>query len=99
MLAKMMLASANVLILDEPTAHLDLESITSLNTGMVDFTEVMIFSSHDHEIVNTVANRIIEFTPSGIIDRQMKFDDYLNSENVKEARDIAYGGSHLRLTI
>jgi len=99
MLSKMMLASANVLIFDEPTAHLDLESITSLNNGLVDFTEVMIFSSHDHEIVNTVANRIIEFTPSGIIDRQMKFDDYLNSDNVKDARDQAYGGQHLRLTI
>lgn len=99
MLSKMMLASTNVLIFDEPTAHLDLESITSLNNGMVEFTEVMIFSSHDHEIVNTVANRIIEFTPSGIIDKQMKFDDYLNSDNVKEARDKAYGGEHLRLTI
>ncbi|MBI9099444.1 MAG: ATP-binding cassette domain-containing protein [Spirochaetaceae bacterium] len=99
MLSKMMMASSNVLIFDEPTAHLDLESITSLNNGLVEFTEVMIFSSHDHEIVNTVANRIIEFTPSGIIDRQMTFDDYLNSENVKEARDKAYGGEHLRLTI
>ncbi len=99
MLSKMMLASANVLIFDEPTAHLDLESITSLNNGLVEFTEVMILSSHDHEIVNTVANRIIEFTPSGVIDRQMKFDDYLTSDNVKEARDIAYGGEHLRLTI
>jgi len=94
-----MLAGSNVLILDEPTAHLDLESITSLNNGLVDFTEVIIFSSHDHEIVNTVANRIIEFTPSGIIDKQMSFDDYLTSENVKKARDKAYGGSHLRLTI
>ena len=99
MLSRMMMKSANVLMFDEPTAHLDLESITSLNNGLVDFTEVMIFSSHDHEIVNTVANRIIEFTPSGIIDRQMKFDDYLNSDNVKEARDKAYGGEHLRLTI
>lgn len=99
MLSKMMLASANVLIFDEPTAHLDLESITSLNNGLVEFTEVMILSSHDHEIVNTVANRIIEFTPTGIIDRQMKFDDYLTNENVKEARDKAYGGDHLRLTI
>ena len=99
MLSKMMMKSANVLMFDEPTAHLDLESITSLNNGLVEFTEVMIFSSHDHEIVNTVANRIIEFTPSGIIDRQMKFDDYLNSENVKVARDKAYGGEHLRLTI
>jgi len=99
MLSKMMLASANVLIFDEPTAHLDLESITSLNSGMKEFTEVMIFSSHDHEIVNTVANRIIEFTPVGLIDRQMKFDDYLTSDNVKEARDKAYGGEHLRLTI
>jgi ATPase subunit of ABC transporter with duplicated ATPase domains len=99
MLSRMMMKSANVLILDEPTAHLDLESITSLNNGLAEYKEVMIISSHDHEIVNTVANRIIEFTPSGIIDKQMQFDDYLNSDTVKAARDEAYGGQHLRLTI
>ncbi len=77
MLSKMMLSGANTLILDEPTNHLDLESITSLNNALADFTEVAIFASHDHQFVTTVANRIVEITPDGIIDVMMDFDDYL----------------------
>jgi ATPase subunit of ABC transporter with duplicated ATPase domains len=98
MLAKMMLSGANTLILDEPTNHLDLEAITALNNGLIDYTEPILFTSHDHEFVDTVANRIIEFTPGGIIDRQMRFDDYLSSEDVRELRDSLYHG-HLRLVI
>jgi ATPase subunit of ABC transporter with duplicated ATPase domains len=77
MLSKMMLADANVLILDEPTNHLDLESITSLNNGLMAFTEVVLFASHDHQFVSTVANRIVEITPDGIVDMMMNFDQYL----------------------
>ena len=77
MLSKMMLAESNVLIMDEPTNHLDLESITALNEGLIKFPEVILFASHDHEFVNTLANRIIEITPAGIIDRLTTFDDYI----------------------
>ena len=77
MLAKVMLSGANALILDEPTNHLDLESITSLNNGLNAFSEVVLFASHDHQLVSTVANRIVEITPDGIIDVMMGFDDYL----------------------
>lgn len=98
MLSKMMLSGANVLIFDEPTNHLDLESITALNNGLIEFPEVLLFTSHDHQFVHTIANRIIEFTPSGIIDRMMPFDDYLASEDVRAVRDQMYH-EHLRLTI
>jgi len=98
-LSKMMLSGANVLILDDPTSHLDLESITSLNNGLIDFTGSIIFSSHDHQFINTVANRIIEFTPGGVIDRRMTFEEYLENENVRELRDKMYGGHHERLRI
>ena len=98
MLSKMMQSGANVLILDEPTNHLDLESITALNNGLIQFNEVILFSSHDHQFVDSTANRIIEFTPSGVIDRMMKFDDYLAGEEIKELRDSMYK-DHLRLTI
>ena len=84
MLAKMMLSGANVLILDEPTNHLDLESITSLNTGMTNYEGTMLFVSHDHQIIQTVANRIIEITPKGIVDRRMTYDEYLESSEVKK---------------
>lgn len=88
MLARMMLTSANVLVLDQPTNHLDLESITALNDGLVAFPEVVLFSSHDHEFISTIANRIIEITPNGTIDRVIGFDEYLesmeNMENIKE---------------
>jgi ATPase subunit of ABC transporter with duplicated ATPase domains len=77
MLSRMMLSGANALILDEPTNHLDLESITSLNDGLINFSEVVLFASHDHQFVSTVANRIVEITPDGIIDVMMDFDDYL----------------------
>jgi ATPase subunit of ABC transporter with duplicated ATPase domains len=77
MLSKMMLAHANVLILDEPTNHLDLESITSLNNGLMAFTEVMLFASHDHQFVSTIANRIIELEPDGFNDLMMTFEQYL----------------------
>lgn len=77
MLSRMMLSGANALILDEPTNHLDLESITSLNNALTNYPEVLLFSSHDHQLVSTVANRIIEFLPDRIVDARMSFDDYL----------------------
>lgn len=92
MLSKLMLSGANVLILDEPTNHLDLESITALNNGLIEFNGVILFNSHDHEFVNSIANRIIEFTPSGIIDRCMTFDDYMTDAHVKSIRDEMYHG-------
>ena len=98
MLARMMLLNANVLLLDEPTNHLDLESITALNNGLIAFSEVLLFSSHDHEFVNTLANRIVEFTPGGIIDRRMSFDDYLESADVAAERDkLCQGHGDLNL--
>lgn len=84
MISKMMLANPNVLILDEPTNHLDLESITAFNNGLIDYKGTVIFTSHDHEFVNTVANRIIEIGPNGMIDRLMGYDDYLDSAEIKE---------------
>jgi ATPase subunit of ABC transporter with duplicated ATPase domains len=87
MLSKMMLAGANALILDEPTNHLDLESITALNNGLIAFSEVVLFASHDHEFVATVANRIVEITPRGIIDRAMGFEEYLENPEVAQTRD------------
>ena len=77
MLSRMMLANANVLILDEPTNHLDLETITALNNALAAFPEVLLFASRDHELVSTLANRIIEITPDGVIDRRVSFDEYL----------------------
>jgi ATPase subunit of ABC transporter with duplicated ATPase domains len=98
MLAKLMLSGANVLILDEPTNHLDLEAITSLNEGLADFPGVVLFNSRDREFVSSIANRIIEITPSGIIDRMMNFDDYLQDEQIKKLRIEKYGeeGKHIR---
>jgi len=93
MLSRMMQAGANVLIFDEPTNHLDLESITALNTAMQDFHEdnVIIFSSHDRELVNTVANRIMEITPNGLIDRYLTFDEYVENEDIQAQRRQMYG--------
>lgn len=86
MLSRMMLSSANALIMDEPTNHLDLEAITSLNESLTAFPEVILFSSHDHEFIATIANRVVEFTPNGYIDRVSSFDDYLENTDVIEER-------------
>jgi ATPase subunit of ABC transporter with duplicated ATPase domains len=86
MLSRMMLDKANVLILDEPTNHLDLESITALNDGLIAFPEVVLFSSHDHQLVATLASRIIEIGSHGIIDSQLGFDDYLEDPGIMEQR-------------
>ena len=77
MLSRMMLFGANILILDQPTNHLDLESITAVNNGLIDFKGNVLFASHDHEFINTIANRIMEITPEGLIDRLSSYDDYI----------------------
>ena len=91
MMSKIMLANPNFLILDEPTNHLDLESITALNTGMQEFTGNIIFTSHDYHILDSVANRIIEITPKGLIDQNMSYGDYLHSEKVINLKAEMYG--------
>ena len=93
MLSKMQLSGANVLILDDPTNHLDLEAIQSLNEALVQFPGVVLFSSHDHEFIQSIANRIVEITPKGVIDRMMEFDDYLKDPQVIEMRNGFYAGS------
>lgn len=90
MFSRMMLLRANVLIMDEPTAHLDLESITALNTSLENFKGTLIMSSHDHELVQTVCNRIIEITPKGLIDRYMTYDEFLEDKKVKELKQEMY---------
>jgi ATPase subunit of ABC transporter with duplicated ATPase domains len=90
MISRMMLQNANCLMLDEPTNHLDLESITAFNNAMKDWKQVALFSSHDHTFTETVANRIIEITPKGVIDKRMSYDEYLASPDVKEQRDRMY---------
>jgi ATPase subunit of ABC transporter with duplicated ATPase domains len=90
MLSRMMLSGSNVLLLDEPTNHLDLEAITSLNEGLMAFPEVLLFTSHDHQFVSTVASRIVELTPQGSIDRLMCFDEYLESTSVAKERQAHY---------
>ena len=87
MLSRMMLSDANALILDEPTNHLDLESIEALNNGLSAFPEIILFSSHDHTLVATVANRIIEILPGGTIDRSMPYDDYLENPDIQQMRE------------
>ena len=95
MLTRMMVTQPNVLILDEPTNHLDLESITSLNRGLEKFPGTILFSSHDHQLVQSVANRIIEITPQGYIDRVgTTFDEYLENEQIKQQRHQLYTGIH-----
>ena len=83
MLSKLMLSNSNVLVLDDPTNHLDLESITSVNKGLEKFSGVMLFSSHDHEMIQTLANRIIEITPGGIIDRKTTLEEYLENKDIQ----------------
>ena len=83
MLSKMMLSGANVLLLDEPTNHLDLESITALNNGLIAFKGSLIFASHDHQFIQTIANRIIELTPNGMVDKQMTYDEYLDNHELQ----------------
>ncbi|HWD87432.1 MAG TPA: ATP-binding cassette domain-containing protein [Mucilaginibacter sp.] len=90
MFSRMMLQSPNVLVLDEPTNHLDLESITALNNGMKDFRGIILFTSRDHELTETVANRIIELTPGGLIDKLMDYDEYINSDAVQKQREEMY---------
>lgn len=90
MLSKMMLSNANVLILDEPTNHLDLESITALNNGLTSFTGTMLLTSHDYQLVQTVANRIIEITPKGIMDKQMSYDEFQESDDIQKELELMY---------
>lgn len=90
MISRTMLAGANLLILDEPTNHLDLESITAFNNALKDFPGTVIFTSHDHEFTNTVANRIIEISPNGFIDKLMTYDEYIESEKVAEQKEALY---------
>lgn len=90
MFSRMMLQKANVLLLDEPTNHLDLESITTLNNSLNNFKGNILLSSHDHELLGTVCNRIIELTPKGIIDRDMTYDEYLGDKKIKELQEQMY---------
>jgi ATPase subunit of ABC transporter with duplicated ATPase domains len=90
MIARMMLQGANVLILDEPTNHLDLESITSLNNALIETEATVLFVSHDHQFVQTIANRIIEITPKGIIDKMCTYDEYLDNPDIKNLRAALY---------
>jgi ATPase subunit of ABC transporter with duplicated ATPase domains len=90
MFSRMMLQKANILLLDEPTNHLDLESITTLNNSLSNFKGNLLLASHDHEMLSTVCNRIIELTPNGIIDREMTYDEYLADKKVKELREKMY---------
>ena len=90
MLSRMMMKRANVLLIDEPTNHLDLESIQAFNNALANFKGTVIFSTHDHEFAQTVANRIVEITPKGVIDRYMTFDEYLENDSIKELREKMY---------
>ncbi|RCW90849.1 ABC-F family ATP-binding cassette domain-containing protein [Winogradskyella arenosi] len=91
MLSRMMMMRANVLMLDEPTNHLDLESITAFNNSLTNFKGTVLLTTHDHEFAQTVGNRIIELTPSGVIDRYMTFDEYMGDKKIKEQREKMYG--------
>ena len=93
MLSKLMLTGANILVMDDPTNHLDLEAIQSLNEGLISFPGVVLFTSHDHEFIQSIANRIIEITPNGIIDRMTTFDDYISDDSITELRKELYKGN------
>jgi ATPase subunit of ABC transporter with duplicated ATPase domains len=95
MVSRMMLQQGNLLMLDEPTNHLDLESIIAFNNALINFPGTVIFTSHDHEFIQTVANRIIEITPNGIIDRLKTLDEYLSDPAIKETRQAMYAGLEL----
>ena len=97
MLSKLMLSGANVLIMDDPTNHLDLEAIQSLNEALINFPGVVLFTSHDHEFIQSVANRIVEITPNGVIDRMMPFDDYISDDLITEERKKMYEGTGKKL--
>lgn len=90
MVSRMMLAQANLMVLDEPTNHLDLESIQAFNNSLIDFPGTLLFTSHDHEFTNTVANRIIELTPEGCIDKVMTYDEYIADEKIKAQQEALY---------
>ena len=90
MLSRMMMSAANVLVFDDPTNHLDLESITALNNGLNDFKGTVLFYSHDFEFINTIANRIVEITPGGIIDKTMSYEEYVENDKVKTQREKMY---------
>ena len=90
MISRMMLQNPNVLLLDQPTNHLDLESIQSFNEQATDYKGIVLLTSHDHTFMQTVANRVIELTPKGIIDRLMTFDEYLEDERVKSLKEELY---------
>ncbi|OKL36669.1 ABC-F family ATP-binding cassette domain-containing protein [Domibacillus mangrovi] len=90
MLSKMMLSSSNVLLLDEPTNHLDLESITALNNGLINFKGSLIFASHDHQFVQSTANRIIDITPNGVVDKSVTYDEYLDDDELQKKVKAMY---------
>ncbi len=90
MLSRMMIANSNVLVMDDPTNHLDLESITALNEGLIRFNGSMLFASHDHQFISSIANRIIEITPSGTMDKMMEFDEYLENDEVQSQVEKMY---------
>ncbi len=94
MLSRMMMLRANVLMLDEPSNHLDLESITAFNNSLKNFKGTILFTTHDHEFAQTVANRVVELTPSGIIDRYTTFDEYMDDKKIKEMRDKMYSSKN-----
>jgi ATPase subunit of ABC transporter with duplicated ATPase domains len=90
MIARMMIRNANVMLLDTPTNHLDLESIQAFNNTLIKFKGNILLSSHDHEFIQTVCNRVIEMGPLGTIDKQIKYDDYISDEKLMEKRNALY---------
>ena len=90
MLSRMMINNSNVLVMDDPTNHLDLESITALNEGLIKFSGAMLFASHDHQFISTIANRVIEITPKGVVDRLTSFDEYLDNDELQEKVEAMY---------